>query len=177
MHVCERMRKFWLPGGEIVMFELPLMQADTGGAANGTATDIGSAPRQSAKQQSSHAQLVQFQQQQAVQQQMQRLMASDAGGASQLALDVNPDHMNDMLTNHFARNSPDSKVRIACLNSPDSIHLVCLLPSCSKYRNVASCKQGWLAIAAALLAVEYIRDRLNLFDTISSRDLALVKPL
>lgn len=100
---------------------------DNSSAANGTGSDFGSASllRQSAKQQSTHAQLVQFQQQQAVQQQMQRLMASDTAGAA-MALDVNPDHMNDMLTNHFARNSPDSKVISARLLFPESTSLACL---------------------------------------------------
>ena len=65
-----------------------------------------------AKQQAAQQKLAQFQQQQAmVQQQLQRIVGGDPQAAQQLTLDVSADRMNDMLTNHFTRHSPDNKVQ------------------------------------------------------------------
>lgn len=65
-----------------------------------------------AKQQAAQQKLAQFQQQQAlVQQQLQRIVGGDPQAAQQLTLDGSADRMNDMLTNHFTRHSPDNKVQ------------------------------------------------------------------
>ena len=64
-----------------------------------------------AKQAAAHQKLVQYQRQQdLVQQQLQRIVGGDALAAQQLSLNVSAERMNDMLTTHFTRHSPDNKV-------------------------------------------------------------------